>query len=128
MGGALSSIPDRMISQQKILQQDMMEKNIKNQIRFQDRMLRKQIAMQIAITRERTYWCIALATVGWIGVAVKKVPKMAAAPLSLFTLVTAYQADLAFYTKANRIKKMAEDIENDPSYWFVPTDPAGGQP
>eukprot|EP01133_Synstelium_polycarpum_P001347 gene1347-1541_t len=116
MGNTVSSMPEKMVDKMKIMQTDMMEKQLGNQIRLQDRMMKKQIAFQVAMTRERTYWFAgATGLVAFAALAQtlknKAVPKMAMPPLAVLTLATAYQWDLGFNNKMNRVRDMAK--END---------------
>ncbi|EFA78411.1 hypothetical protein PPL_09062 [Heterostelium album PN500] len=88
-------------------------------------MMKKQIAFQMAVTRERTYWFGGVTTLGFIALLSAKmrgkpVPEAAIAPLVALSVATAYQYDMAFGDKMNRIKKMAQDIEADGNNWFVP--------
>ncbi|GAM19608.1 hypothetical protein SAMD00019534_027830 [Acytostelium subglobosum LB1] len=123
--GNISSIPDRMAANQKEMQAEMQSKQLANQLKLQDRMMKKQIALQVAITKERTYWFAGVCALGYLGLIAAKlrgkpVPEAAIPPLVGLTTVTAYQYDMAFGDKMNRVKKMAEEIEADPSYWFNP--------
>lgn len=92
-------------------------------------MRRMQMSYTMAMTRERLYWMggfysfLAVAALG----ARRKlgaVPEAMKGPLVVMPWVMAYQADLAYGNKSNRINDMALEIANDPSYWFVPVYPS----
>lgn len=74
------------------------------------------------MTRERTNWFIAvwstLATGLTIGALRGKNVKVGMIPLTVLGVVTAYQYDLGYGDKANRINKYSIEIGNDPKYWF----------
>jgi len=126
MGNIATRATDNMIEKQKSLQTEMITLQLNNQVQMQERMMRKQIALNMALTKERTYWFGGVAGVlylGLLGSILKKKPDMArviAAPTALITVVTAYQWDLAWGDKINRVKKMADEIEHNPEYWISP--------
>ncbi|KAF2072566.1 hypothetical protein CYY_006115 [Polysphondylium violaceum] len=126
MGNIATRATDNMIEKQKALQTEMVSLQLKNQIQMQDRMMKKQIALNMALTKERTYWFGGVTGVLYLGLlgsivrGKRDISKLVAAPTVLITLVTAYQWDLAFGNKINRVKKMADEIENNPDYWISP--------
>ncbi|KYQ92588.1 hypothetical protein DLAC_06580 [Tieghemostelium lacteum] len=128
MGGKFSSITDNMVEKQKQLQVEMVKLQLDNQILMQDRMMKKQIALQMAMTKERTYWFAGFVSFMYAAAFVitkkeGKVPKILVGPAVALTVVTAYQYDMAFLNKMNRIKKMADEYEHDPSLWIHPIQP-----
>ena len=115
MGGVLStageSVANKMAENQKATmasqreaQQKMMETNMK-----------RQVAIQMAATRERLNWQF----VGWsivttaIGVrfaATKQIHATAAFPLVILPYLMLYQADMAYGNKMDRIKAESDRI------------------
>ncbi|KAJ3070079.1 Arabinose-proton symporter (Arabinose transporter) [Podochytrium sp. JEL0797] len=83
-----------------------------------------QMAMQIAMTKDRIYWMGGtIGTLGSIGVlraAAGQTPRVPipAIPATIVTAVILYQADLVWGNKMNRIHDEAEAIKNDTRFWF----------
>jgi hypothetical protein len=88
-------------------------------------MRRNQIAFQIAMLRERTYWLggywvfLSLAVIG----AARRKPDALSVliiPYSAYSTMTLYMLDFAWFTKPNRINEIAQEVQHDTNYWFVP--------
>lgn len=109
IGKAMS---ESMEKQQEIMQETqrvMLERNIQMQNEMRERMM----AQQIARGREMFTWLSSfyvIASIGMVrGYKITRKP-VALAPLLPLTFLVAYQADLAYGTKVNRIKTEAENI------------------
>jgi hypothetical protein len=136
MGNLTSSFADAMIEKQKQaqleLQEVMMAKQWKNNVRAQERMRRQMVAQQMAMARERVWWFGGFAgtmLLGFCGFAVKhkRVPPAAVAPLLALLTVTAYQVDLAYGNKLDRVNRMMNEIVDSGKYWFTPLTPPDEQ-
>ncbi|KAJ3332784.1 hypothetical protein HDU76_013111 [Blyttiomyces sp. JEL0837] len=83
-----------------------------------------QIAMNIAMTKDRIYWMTGFAgALGTIGLArtiahQKPAIPVASVPGLIFTTLLLYQADMVWGNKMNRIHTDAEEIKKDPRFWF----------
>jgi len=86
---------------------------LERQIQMQDQMRERMVALQVAKARDLFYWLGSFYVVAGLamvsGFARTKKPA-AIAPLLPLTFVVAYQADLAYGTKLNRIKAESENI------------------
>lgn len=132
MGNIGSSIADRMVEKQKQtqleLQEVMMQKQWKNNLKGQERMRRTMIAQQMAMARERLWWfagfvgtlCLGI---GGYAIKHKRVPPAAIAPLFALLTITAYQADFAYGNKIERVNRMMNEIVDSGKYWFTPLTP-----
>eukprot|EP01091_Cochliopodium_minus_P001524 TRINITY_DN11394_c0_g1_i1.p1 TRINITY_DN11394_c0_g1~~TRINITY_DN11394_c0_g1_i1.p1 ORF type:complete len:132 (-),score=26.88 TRINITY_DN11394_c0_g1_i1:35-430(-) len=119
--GAVNSISDKMLENQE----KMMEKQKKTMIESQDRMIRLQMATQVAFSRDLVLWIggawSVLASGFVLGkIAKKNPPNFIIAPIFILGLVTAYQYDMAYGDKPNRIYEYRQDILKDNTYWFNP--------
>ncbi|CAL4171510.1 unnamed protein product, partial [Meganyctiphanes norvegica] len=89
------------------------EEGLERQIHMQNEMREKMMSMQIARSRELLYWLgsfYVIASIGMIaGYRRTKKPGVLF-PLLPLTFITAYQADLAYGSKLNRINMEAENI------------------
>ncbi len=78
------------------------------------------------MTRERSHWFagvwLALAAGITAGAAAGKNVKVALIPLTILGVTTAFQLDMGYGTKINRVNTYMRDIEKDPKYWFNQTD------
>nr|XP_045606505.1 plasminogen receptor (KT)-like isoform X1 [Procambarus clarkii] len=86
---------------------------LERQIHMQNEMRQKMMSMQIARSRELLYWFGAFYAVAAIGMITgfRRTRKPGTlVPLLPLTFVLAYQADLAYGSKLNRIKMEAENI------------------
>ena len=80
---------------------------VTNQIAGQERMMRAQISMKMAMMRELLYWIGGVYALGIAGLTIysiknRKFPKIAAAPLVLVSTFLAYQIDFAYGNKMER--------------------------
>ncbi|KAJ3002064.1 UNVERIFIED_CONTAM: hypothetical protein HDU68_006506 [Siphonaria sp. JEL0065] len=116
MGSAVSSVAQPFIEKQqmgKVLE-----------MRQQKNMRDTQIAMQIAMTKDRVYWMTGaigtLGTLGLIRTLAKKTPAVPipAIPATIVSAVILYQAEMVWGNKMNRIHDEAEIIKQDPRFWF----------
>ncbi|KAJ3105525.1 tRNA-splicing endonuclease subunit sen54 [Phlyctochytrium planicorne] len=116
MGQIVSSVAEPIVEKQKMakvmeMRQGKMQRDM-------------QMAIQIAMTKDRVYWMLgfagAMGTVGLVRKTMKASPVM---PLPLipgliFTTVVLYQADMVWGNKMNRIKDEADLIRSDSRFWF----------
>uniref|UniRef100_A0A6B2LQW0 Plasminogen receptor (KT) n=1 Tax=Arcella intermedia TaxID=1963864 RepID=A0A6B2LQW0_9EUKA len=115
-----------MVEKQKEAQQEMASVQFNNQLKMQERMRRMMVAQQMAMTRERLVWFEGVLGVATTGALIGSIKHKTAAPwvpVFLLGVITAYQWDFAYGTKAERINVMYEDIIQDPSFWFTPVLP-----
>ncbi|KAI8619948.1 hypothetical protein BC830DRAFT_1164959 [Chytriomyces sp. MP71] len=116
MGAIVSSAAAPIIEQQKMAK--VME------LRQNKNMRDTQMAMNIAMTKDRVYWMIgavgALGTIGGLRKIARVTPAMPipAIPGIIVSAVILYQADLVWGDKMNRIHDDAEHIKQDPRFWF----------
>jgi len=126
MGNSIGSAVSHSMEQtQRNLQQEMLQKQWELQLRGQERMMRSQIAMQMAASRDLCYWMGSVLVVGVAGLSVavvkgKRPPPVVIIPLAIYSIVLAYQVDFAFGNKAERIRKMRDEIITKEEHWFVP--------
>ncbi|KNC96643.1 uncharacterized protein SPPG_07856 [Spizellomyces punctatus DAOM BR117] len=118
MGSLVSSITSPAIDKAKdalMMQQVAAIKQNKEQ---RDR----QLAMNIAATRDRVYWMsgTAVTIIGLAGLqkAMGRKPALAILPVTAFTALVAYQVDLAWGTKINRLSREVQAIRAEPNWWF----------
>lgn len=102
---------------------EQMQKTMKdNQGLMMERNRRLMISMQMAMTRERTYWFGGAASLLGLGLLVGKMRgknvSVGLVPLAALSTLTAYNYDMGFGTKINRINRMHHDIISDERYWF----------
>uniref|UniRef100_T1J1M9 Plasminogen receptor (KT) n=1 Tax=Strigamia maritima TaxID=126957 RepID=T1J1M9_STRMM len=86
---------------------------MERQIHLQNQMRERQMAMQVAKTREMLFWIgsfYILATFAMISRYRKTKNSSTLAPIVPFSFFIAYQADLAYGSKLTRIKNEAENI------------------
>ncbi|XP_027217103.1 plasminogen receptor (KT) isoform X1 [Penaeus vannamei] len=86
---------------------------LERQIHMQNEMREKLMSMQIARARELLYWFGAFYAISAIGMIAgfRRTRKPGTlVPLLPLTFIVAYQADLAYGSKLNRIKMEAENI------------------
>lgn len=92
---------------------DMQRIQLERQIQMMNQMRERQMAMQVAKTRELFYWFgsfYVLAAVGLIARYRKTKSGVVLAPLLPLSFIVTYQADLAYGSKLTRIKAEAENI------------------
>eukprot|EP01108_Squamamoeba_japonica_P008620 TRINITY_DN76_c0_g2_i1.p1 TRINITY_DN76_c0_g2~~TRINITY_DN76_c0_g2_i1.p1 ORF type:complete len:127 (+),score=5.02 TRINITY_DN76_c0_g2_i1:159-539(+) len=106
----------------------VMEKQQATMIKSQDRMRRTQMAMQMAFSRDLFMWMGGT----WTGLvsgitlaklAGKSVPPAMMAPVTILGIVSAYQYDMGYGTKLNRVNAEMNKIideEGSDKHWFVP--------
>ncbi|KAI9334010.1 hypothetical protein BDR26DRAFT_867630 [Obelidium mucronatum] len=116
MGATASSIAQPFIEKQQMAK--VME------LRQNKNMRDTQLAMQIAMTKDRVFWMVgAIGTLGSVGLLrtlAKKTPAVPipVIPATIVTTIILYQADLVWGNKMNRIHDEAEEIKKDPRFWF----------
>jgi len=127
MGGSInSSIATKMKEAQKEAQSAMAEMQKNNMVKSQDRMLRVQMATQMAFSRDIFLWMggvwvtLVAGTVVRVAVTRKPPPPALIGPIFGLGIGAAYQYDMGYGNKINRIEKARQDILNDPNYWFNP--------
>lgn len=83
---------------------------------------RTMMIQAIAMTRERTNWFLAVWSTLVTGLSIAalrgKNVKVGMIPVTILGVITAYQWDLGYGDKANRINDYAKEIGQDPKYWF----------
>eukprot|EP01114_Cavostelium_apophysatum_P001599 TRINITY_DN1139_c0_g1_i1.p1 TRINITY_DN1139_c0_g1~~TRINITY_DN1139_c0_g1_i1.p1 ORF type:complete len:154 (-),score=19.45 TRINITY_DN1139_c0_g1_i1:10-471(-) len=130
--GIATSIADNIVAAQKEvqkeMQKEMQEIAIKNQLRAQERMRRTQMAMQVAVTRDRLHWMAGtggVAVLGLLGHTLRggRINAAIGAPIFIYSALLAYQWDLAYGRKAHRIEQYFEEVTSDPTYPFNPLFP-----
>jgi hypothetical protein len=117
MGGYLSKRMEGMMKEMTRENQEFMLKaqamQVERQLQMQTLMREKMLAQQLAMARERLYWWgsfYALASLGLIrGTMVRRQPWILG-PLVPLTFVVAYQADLAYGNKMERVIAEADSM------------------
>ncbi|CAI8022614.1 Plasminogen receptor (KT) [Geodia barretti] len=117
MGGYLSKRMEGMMKEMTRENQEFMLKaqamQVERQLQMQTLMREKMLAQQLAMARERLYWWggfYALASLGLIrGAMVRRQPWILG-PLVPLTFVVAYQADLAYGNKMERVIAEADSM------------------
>ncbi|XP_065175552.1 plasminogen receptor (KT)-like [Sycon ciliatum] len=112
IGSAMKENMKEQIEVQASMQRNMMERQIKLQLMLRDR----QVAMQLARGREMFNWYATFALVvsgACIGGFRKTKNPAVFAPLLPISFVTAYQWDMCYNGKMNRIRAGAEKIMAD---------------
>jgi len=89
---------------------------------------RKMMAIQVAFSRELFPWIGSFAALVTTLVTIRTVRDVKnghgtnpvlLAPVLILGIISAYQWDMAYGTKANRINSYFEEILQDNQYWFV---------
>lgn len=112
MGNSIGKAMDENLKKNQEFMKEMNRITVERQIQMQNQMREKMAATQIAMARERMTWLgsfYVLACVAMIK-GYRSGSRAAAAPFLPLTFLVAYQADLAYGTKLNRVKSEAESI------------------
>ncbi|GAB6022406.1 hypothetical protein CHUAL_006523 [Chamberlinius hualienensis] len=115
MGSVVGKAMDENLKKNQEFMVEMQRVQLERQIQMQNQMRERMMAMQIAKSREFLYWFgsfYALAAIGMIAGYRKSKNRGLLVPLLPLTFIVAYQADLAYGSKLNRIKAEAENILN----------------
>lgn len=124
MGNAMSN---QMIHGQREFLPEMLDAQLNNMMRGQDRMMNLQIATQVAFARERfqwmaAFWCAASIPITALAITKNPAIRFAALPYLGFSTLTAYTYDLAYGTKVERIFAMRDEIFSE-LHAYTPTLP-----
>jgi len=113
MGNMVGKAMEESMARNQEFMKEINRTTLERQIQMQDQMRERMVAMQVAKARDLFYWLGSFYVVAGLamvtGFARTKKPA-AIAPLLPLTFVVAYQADLAYGTKLNRIKAESENI------------------
>eukprot|EP01128_Nolandella_sp_AFSM9_P002991 TRINITY_DN13444_c0_g1_i1.p1 TRINITY_DN13444_c0_g1~~TRINITY_DN13444_c0_g1_i1.p1 ORF type:complete len:144 (+),score=36.93 TRINITY_DN13444_c0_g1_i1:261-692(+) len=130
--GIGASIQESMGEVMKKNQEQMMAQQMEMQVLMQERMRRIMFTQQLAIMKERLYWMSAFgATIGTAliaGISRGVVPARNAGMLLPYSFIWAYQADMVYNNKAERINNiMVNDLFTQEDAWFTPITPNAEQ-
>ena len=109
---------------QREMQAEMQEKQLHMMIKTQERMKRMQVAQMLAVSRERFYWLgsvygLLLAGATAFAARNKHFPRALGVPIIVGGIFMAYNYDLCWGNKLERINRMAKEIEQE-DHWFNP--------
>ncbi|EDV22364.1 uncharacterized protein TRIADDRAFT_58898 [Trichoplax adhaerens] len=125
MGSMISSqmkeVMGEQMKQNKESMSEMQDTMMERQIVLQDQIRRRQMASQIARARDFVAWYgsfYALAGIGLIAASRRTKNRAYLGPLVPLGFILAYQADLAYGNKMDRIRAEAERIMSDETHYL----------
>jgi len=113
MGSVVGKAMEKNFEKQQEFMLELNRVTVERQIQMQNQMRERMQAMQMARAREMFAWLAsfyALATVGMVAGYRRTGKPSALAPVLPLSFVLAYQADLAYGSKMERIRGEAENI------------------
>lgn len=115
MGSALSTVGESVAAKMAEKQKETMAAQRDAQAKMMEANIKRQVAIQMAATRERLNWQLGFWLAANVGVAARFIKTKTVHPVSIFPVVIlpyimAYQADLAYGNKMDRIKAEADRI------------------
>ncbi|PAA84770.1 hypothetical protein BOX15_Mlig021696g1 [Macrostomum lignano] len=115
MGNPVSKIMDSFSKKNQETMAEMQKLTLCRQLEMQNAMRERMMAAQIARGRELFNWTASFYALAFAGAAAaaRHGKKVAMAPIVPFTFIIAYQYDLCYGSKMQRIRRMAENILAD---------------
>lgn len=113
MGGLVGKTMDENLKKQQEFMLKQSQLQLERQIQMQNAMRERQIAIQIAQSRDLFQWWLTfygVALVGGIAGFRKRRSPVPLMPLIPLTFIVSYLGDLAYGTKINRIRDEADRI------------------
>ncbi|CAC5407584.1 plasminogen receptor (KT)-like [Mytilus californianus] len=116
MGSVIGKAMDDNMKKQQEFMLETQRLQMERQIHMQNQMRERMMAMQIAGARDMFLWFAsfyAIATPAMIVGAAKTQSKTPLAPILPLTFIVAYQYDMAYHSKIERIRAEADRIMDD---------------